>query len=95
LRQATRAFGFPIIGCGWFEAHNAASKAAQRASTRPFARTDPDDAGTEDLADPAWVQARAAGCAAALAFGAPEFFDHHERETLARRWTSVVGPPAM
>lgn len=95
LRQATRAFGFPIIGCGWIEAHNAASKAAQRASTRPFARTDPDDPGTEDLADPAWVQARAAGRAAVLAFGAPEFFDQHERETLARRWTSVVGPPAM
>src|SRR6266511_3532058 len=57
LRQATRAYGFPIIGCGWAEAHNAASKGAQRASTRPFARTDPDDPGTEDLADPAWVQA--------------------------------------
>jgi hypothetical protein len=81
------------VGCGLHVLQQAVEEAARRTSAALFGWDERD--GVEVLSDPAWQQAGHAANGAALALGAPGVLTAEQNALLARRWTSVFGPPDL
>ncbi|MFB7241390.1 hypothetical protein ACFCYX_02840 [Streptomyces populi] len=81
------------VGCGLTTLNEVVTEAARRVGPHLFGPDEED--GAEVLDDPAWLRAFRAAYAAALALGAPEWLTPRENAVLARRWTTVFGPPDL
>ncbi|MFE2538296.1 hypothetical protein [Streptomyces sp. NPDC059371] len=79
------------VGCALTTLNEVVTEAAHRVGPQLFGRDEEDE--VEVLSDPAWLRAFGAAYAAALALGAPELLTLQENTLLARRWTTVFGPP--
>jgi hypothetical protein len=79
------------VGSGLSAVTRAIADSARRTGEDVFAWDENDE--VEVLADPAWLQARQAALAAAISLAAPQLLSSRDNELLARRWTTVLGPP--